>query len=170
MHKLTIPVVFIIYLALFFMAYGPIKEGKLPVFDFSIFFMILIFWASFFILRKNLFEPLLKVLKERDEFTKKREEEYENALGFLKKSQENYDKEIQHLREKERQEFFNFSKNLKEKQAKEIENFKKELDEKLKLALKNLEKEKKEAKNLIDKNILIYSQKLVRRILKKDVA
>lgn len=170
MYKGTIPVIFIIYFALFFIAYGPIKEGKIPVFDFSLFFMILIFWASFFILKRNIFSPLLKVLKERDEFINKREEAYEKALALLRKSQEEYDRESQHLREKERQAFLEFSKVLKEKQEIEIENFKRELIDKMKISLKNLEKEKKEAINLIDKNIHQYAENLTKRILKRDVA
>ncbi|MEJ5165511.1 MAG: ATP synthase F0 subunit B [Thermoanaerobaculia bacterium] len=170
MHKLTIPVIFIIYLALFFIAYGPIREGKLPVFDFSLFFMILIFWASFFVLKRNLFDPLLKVLKEREQFIANREEIYEKALGLLKKSQEEYDRESQHLREKERQAYLEFSKALREKQAMEIENFKKELMEKMKISIKEMEKEKREAMALIDKKLSLYSQNLVKKVLKKDVA
>lgn len=170
MHKFSIPVIFIIYLALFFIAYGPIREGKLPVFDFSLFFMILIFWASFFILKRNLFEPLLKVLKERERFITNREEAYEKALGLLKKIQEEYDRESQHLREKERQAYLEFSKALREKQAVEIESFKKELTEKMKISFRKMEKEKKEALDLIDKNVSLYVQNLVKRVLRKDVA
>jgi len=170
MHRATLPVIFIIYVTLFFLVLSPMKEGKIPVFDFSLFIMILIFWISFFILRKNIFDPLLMVLKERDDFVKKREEIYEKAMALMKKNQEEYDREIQHFREKERQKFFQFSKELKEKQNQELENFKKELEEKMKVSLKNIQKEKEEAKNLIEKNVIAYSKKLAQRILKKDVA
>lgn len=169
MHKATLPIIFIIYLILFIVAFNPIKEKKLPVFDFSIFIMILIFWASFFVLKKNIFEPLIKVLKERDDFIKEREEKYENALALLKKNQEEYDREISHFREKERQKFVEFSKKLKEEKKIEIENFKKDMDEKLKIALKKFYKEKEDAKVIIDKKISLYSARLTERILKKDV-
>lgn len=169
MHKATLPVLFFIYLILFFIAFNPMKEGKIPVFNFSVFIMILIFWASYFILKKNIFEPLLKVLKEREDYSKEREAKYEEALAFLRENQEKYDKEINHFKEKERQSFLEFSKKLKEEQQKELENFKKELDEKLKISIKKFQKETEEAKELIKKNTIYYSQELVRRILKKDV-
>ncbi len=169
MHRATLPVIFIIYLLLFFFLFNPMKEGKIPVFDFSLFIMILIFWASYFILKKNIFEPLLMVLKERDEFIKKKEEMFEEAMALLRKNQEEYDREIQHSREKARQEFLEFSKALKEKQNQELAYFKKELEEKMKISLKKISKEKEEAKSLVEKNIIYYSQKLADRILRKNV-
>ncbi len=170
MHKGSIPITFIIYFILFLILFNPIKEGKIPIFDFSLFIMILIFWATYYVLKKNLFEPLIDVMKRREKFTREREENYEEALSMLKNFTEEYDKEIHNLREEEREKFKEFINSLKEKQRKEIDNFKREMEKNLKEKIKNLEEEKEKAKNLIRQKILELSKKLAERILRKDVA
>jgi len=82
--------------------WSAMKKGGLPVFDYSFFIMVAIFWAVYFLAKRNLFVPLAAVMERRRTFIVGRSEKLAQAERNLQEVRQAFDLRLKEVREEER--------------------------------------------------------------------
>ena len=79
----------------------PAIAGLKNVFDFSLLVMIGIFWAVYFLAKRNLFDPLAAVMDRRERFVRERLDAHARAEKVLEEAQEAFDRRLREVRNEE---------------------------------------------------------------------
>jgi len=75
--------------------------GLKGAFDYSLIVMIAIFWAVYFMAKRNLFDPLTAVMDRRERFIRERTEAHGRAEQALQEARETLDRRIREVRTEE---------------------------------------------------------------------
>jgi len=75
--------------------------GLKGAFDYSLIAMLGIFWAVFFLAKRNLFDPLAAVMDRRERFIRERAEALRRAETLLQEAREAFDRRLREVREEE---------------------------------------------------------------------
>lgn len=75
--------------------------GLKRAFDYSLIVMLAIFWAVYFLAKRNLFDPLTAVMDRRERFIRERAEARHRAEALLHEARETFDRRLREVREEE---------------------------------------------------------------------
>jgi len=101
MFRITAYALPVLYALIFWGMWSLLKAGKLPVFDYSFMVMVGIFWAVYFLAKRNLFDPLAEVMDRRERFVKDRTEAHDRAARTLQEARESLDRRLKEVRDEE---------------------------------------------------------------------
>lgn len=107
------------------------KKGGLPVFDYSFFIMVAIFWAVYFLAKRNLFVPLAAVMERRRNFIAERSEKLAQAERNLQEARRTFDLRIKEVREEERAQVEDLQRRLSAERDRSIAALKADLQKEL---------------------------------------
>jgi len=170
MYRITAYALPVVYLLLFVGMYSLLKEGKLPVFDYSFFIMIAIFWAVYFLAKRNLFDPLMTAMERRRTFISGREEAHASAVHRLQEARRTFDLSLKKIREEERASLDALRKELSLERDRSLAALKAELQRDLDAHRVALEAEAGRLRSSLEPEIRRMSQTVVSKVLKRDVA
>jgi F0F1-type ATP synthase membrane subunit b/b' len=69
--------------------------------DYSLLVMLAIFWAVYFLAKRNLFDPLASVMDRRGRFVRERAEARDRAERALREAREAFDRRLKEVRQEE---------------------------------------------------------------------
>lgn len=75
--------------------------GLKGAFNYSLIIMVAIFWAVYFLAKRNLFDPLVAVMDRRERFLRERADAYARAEKALQEAREALDRRLREVREEE---------------------------------------------------------------------
>ena len=75
--------------------------GLKGAFDYSLIVMLAIFWAVYFLAKRNLFDPLAAVMDRRERFIRERAEARHRAEAALQEAREAFDRRLREVRGEE---------------------------------------------------------------------
>ena len=131
MYRITGYILPLIYILLFWGMWSAMKKGGLPVFDYSFFIMVAIFWAVYFLAKRNLFVPLAAVMERRRNFIAERSEKLAQAERNLQEARRTFDLRIKEVREEERAQVEDLQRRLSAERDRSIAALKADLQKEL---------------------------------------
>ena len=170
MYRITAYVLPAVYILLFLGMYSLLKAGKLPVFDYSFFIMVTIFWAVYFLAKRNLFDPLVMAMDKRRTFISGREEDHARAQHRLQEARRSLDLNLKRVREEERASLDALRQELTLERSRNLAALKVELQGELDARRKELEAEAERLRASLEPDIRRISRMVVSRVVKRDVA
>jgi F0F1-type ATP synthase membrane subunit b/b' len=178
MFRITRYILPLIYILLFCGLWILITAKNLPealqdlkkVFDFSFFAMVAIFWAVYFLSKRNLFDPLVKAMERRKGFVAVRRRGFEEAQRRLLETRQAFDLKLKEVRDEERAKLEAVGKELSAGRDKAIAALKADLQRDLDARHASLQAEAEQAKRDLDPEARRLAMDVVARVLNKDVA
>lgn len=125
-------------------------------FDLSLLPMMVIFWLTYFILDKNVLEPLYLVMEQREEKIAEADQTLESARREFDQVCEEWENRMRRIREEIREKREEIRTSLYEKRARAVAEAKREAERKTREALAEIRKNKEEAQRALQ----AYAQKL----------
>jgi F0F1-type ATP synthase membrane subunit b/b' len=147
-----------------------ILQDLKKVFDYSFIVMVAIFWAVYFLAKRNLFDPLVTAMERRLTFISGREEAHAQAEHRLQEARRTFDLNLKRVRENERWALDALRKELSSERDRALAALKSELQRDLDARLEALKAEAGRLRASLEPEIRRMTGKVVSKVLKRDVA
>ena len=170
MYRITAFVLPVVYILLFLGMYSLLKADKLPVFDYSFFIMVAIFWAVYFLAKRNLFDPLVAAMERRRTFISAREEVHAQAGHRLQEARRTFDLNLKRVREEERWALDALRKELSSERERAMAALKAELQRDLDVRREALKAEAERLRAVLEPEVRRMTRAVVSKVLERDVA
>jgi F0F1-type ATP synthase membrane subunit b/b' len=170
MYRITAYVLPVVYILLFLGMYRLLKAGKLPVFDYSFFIMVSIFWAVYFLAKRNLFDPLVAAMERRRTFIAGHEDAFAQAERGLLEARRTFDLTLKRVREEERTVLEALRKELALDRERTLAGLKADLQRDLDIRREALIAESESLRTSLEPEILRMTRAVVSKVLRRDVA
>jgi len=178
MYRITAYVLPLIYLLLLASLWILFTSQNLPeilqdlkkVFDYSFIVMVAIFWAVYFMAKRNLFDPLVAAMDRRRTFVTGHEEGHSRAERGLQEARRTFDLNLKQVREEERTALDALRKELATERDRALAGLKDELQKDLDRHSDALKVESDRLRASLEPEIRRMTRAVVSRVLKRDVA
>jgi F-type H+-transporting ATPase subunit b len=170
MFRITAYAMPVLYALLFWGMWLLLQAGKLPVFDYSFMVMVGIFWAIYFLAKRNLFDPLVAVMDRRERFVRERTEAHDRAARALQEARDAFDRRMREVRREEQAAVEALRQDLTARRDQAILEERQRMQRELEAARARLEEEGRRIRKELEPAAHSLAGTIVDKVLNRHVA